>query len=52
MGLRDDTVAPAAVASWAAQNPSVRLRWLDSGHELVDQLETMWSETAEFFRLA
>jgi pimeloyl-ACP methyl ester carboxylesterase len=26
MGLRDDTVAPAAVASWAAQNPNVRLR--------------------------
>jgi pimeloyl-ACP methyl ester carboxylesterase len=49
MGRSDDTVAPAAVDRWASQNPIVRLRWLDSGHELVDQLETMWSETAAFF---
>jgi pimeloyl-ACP methyl ester carboxylesterase len=49
MGRRDDTVAPAAVESWASRNPSVRLLWLDSGHELVDQLETMWTETAAFF---
>ncbi len=52
MGRRDDTVAPAAVERWAAQNPSVHLRWLDSGHELVDQLETMWNETAAFCGLA
>lgn len=52
MGRRDDTVAPASVERWASQNPSVRLRWLDSGHELVDQLETMWSESAAFFDLA
>jgi pimeloyl-ACP methyl ester carboxylesterase len=52
MGRCDDTVAPASVERWASQNPSVRLRWLDSGHELVDQLETMWSETAAFFGLA
>jgi hypothetical protein len=51
MGRRDDTVTPAAVEQWACQNPSVCLRWLDSGHELVDQLETMWSETAAFFGL-
>ena len=48
MGRRDDTVAPAAVERWASQNPNVRLRWLDSGHELVDQLETMWNDTAAF----
>jgi len=51
MGRRDDTVAPAAVERWAAQNPNVDLRWLDSGHELVDQLETMWNETAAFCSL-
>jgi pimeloyl-ACP methyl ester carboxylesterase len=51
MGRRDDTVAPAAVERWASQNPNVRLRWLDSGHELVDQLETMWSETSAFVAL-
>jgi pimeloyl-ACP methyl ester carboxylesterase len=49
MGRRDETVAPAAVERWAAQNPSVRLRLLDSGHELIDQLETMWSDAAAFF---
>jgi pimeloyl-ACP methyl ester carboxylesterase len=49
MGRRDETVSPAAVESWASQNPSVRLLWLDSGHELVEELETMWSETAAFF---
>ena len=49
MGRQDDTVAPAAVERWAAQNPSVRLRWLDSGHDLIDQLETIWIESAAFF---
>lgn len=48
MGRKDETVAPAAVERWAAQNPSVRLRWLDSGHELVDQLDTIWIESAAF----
>ena len=41
-------MAPAAVERWAAQNPNVRLRMLDSGHELTDQLETMWIESAAF----
>jgi pimeloyl-ACP methyl ester carboxylesterase len=48
MGRQDETVAPAAVERWAAQNPDVRLRMLDSGHELTDQLETMWIESAAF----
>jgi pimeloyl-ACP methyl ester carboxylesterase len=48
MGRKDETVAPAAVERWAGQNPSVRLRWLDSGHELVDVLETIWIESAAF----
>jgi pimeloyl-ACP methyl ester carboxylesterase len=52
MGRRDDTVAPAAVERWASHNASVHLRLLDSGHDLVDQLETMWTETATFFGLA
>ena len=52
MGRRDETVAPAAVEHWASQNACVRLRWLDSGHELTDQLDTMWSETAAFFGVA
>jgi surfactin synthase thioesterase subunit len=48
MGRQDETVAPAAVERWAAQNPNVHLRMLDSGHELTDQLETMWIESAAF----
>jgi pimeloyl-ACP methyl ester carboxylesterase len=51
MGRRDETVAPAAVERWAVQNTCVRLRWLDSGHELVDQLDTMWDEAAAFLGL-
>jgi len=52
MGRQDQTVAPAVVERWAAQNASVHLRWLDSGHELVDQLETIWVESAAFFGIA
>lgn len=52
MGRRDETVVPAAVARWASQNTSVELCWLDSGHELLDQLDTMWSETVAFFGLS
>ena len=52
MGRQDETVSPAAVERWAGQNPSVRLRWLDSGHELVDALETIWSESAAFLGIA
>jgi len=52
MGRNDETVEPEAVAKWAATQPLVQLRWLDSGHELVDQLETMWTESAAFLGLA
>jgi uncharacterized protein len=51
MGRRDDTVDPAAVERWAARNPTARVRWLDSGHELTDQVETIWSESAAFLGL-
>lgn len=52
MGRNDETVEPEAVEKWAAAQPLVQLRWLDSGHELVDQLETMWRESAAFLGLA
>jgi uncharacterized protein len=52
MGRRDDVVDPATVEAWARANPSARLMWLDSGHELTDQLETIWSRAAEFFGLS
>lgn len=49
MGRRDDTVDPAAVERWARANPTARVVWLDSGHELTDQIETIWAESARFF---
>jgi len=50
LGQRPNAIA--AVEQWASKDARVRLRWLDSGHELLDQLETMWTETAAFFGLA
>lgn len=48
MGRHDDVVDPASVTRWLEANPTARLVWLDSGHELIDQLETMWTTAAEF----
>jgi hypothetical protein len=49
MGRRDDVVDPAGVEGWARANPTARLVWLDSGHELTDQVETIWAMAAAFF---
>lgn len=49
VGRRDDVVEPASVEAWARANPTARLVWLDSGHELTDQLEAIWAMSAEFF---
>jgi pimeloyl-ACP methyl ester carboxylesterase len=51
MGRNDRVVEPEAVEQWAAQQSLVQLRWLDSGHELLDQLETMWAESVTFLGL-
>jgi pimeloyl-ACP methyl ester carboxylesterase len=52
MGRSDQVVEPEAVEQWATRQASVKLRWLDSGHELVDQLETLWTESVAFLSLA
>lgn len=52
IGRRDDVVDPAAVEAWASANPAARLVWLDSGHELTDQIETIWPLSADFFGLS
>ncbi|MGH7268376.1 MAG: alpha/beta hydrolase [Candidatus Rokuibacteriota bacterium] len=52
MGRRDDVVDPASVARWAEANPAARLVWLESGHELTDQVETIWALSAEFLGIA
>jgi len=48
IGRRDDVVEPASVEGWARASPTARLVWLDSGHELTDQIETIWAMSAEF----
>jgi hypothetical protein len=51
---RDDTVVPPeysvsfAAGHPAERRPNVRLRLLDSDHELGNVLDTMWIETEEF----
>jgi pimeloyl-ACP methyl ester carboxylesterase len=50
-GRRDDTVDPDMVVRFAAARPNIVLRLLDDGHQLIDHLETLWSETAAFLDL-
>jgi len=47
-GVRD-TVVPAAISTaYAARHPGMRLVLLESGHELTDVLEPMWSEVSDY----
>jgi pimeloyl-ACP methyl ester carboxylesterase len=44
-----DTVVPARYSEeFAARHASARLHLLDSGHELLDVLDLIWSESREF----
>jgi len=47
-GLRDETVPAEVSQDYAAHHANVLLRLVDSGHELTDQLDFMWAETAMF----
>lgn len=44
-GRRDEVVAPDAVERWAASRPWVTLLLVDDGHQLLDHVEQMWSDT-------
>jgi pimeloyl-ACP methyl ester carboxylesterase len=47
----NDSVVPAEVSKVFAQgHPNVRLRLVNSGHELTDVLPELWTETAGFLR--
>ncbi|HTS76556.1 MAG TPA: YqiA/YcfP family alpha/beta fold hydrolase [Bryobacteraceae bacterium] len=48
-GSHDDVVPPEVSVRFAARHPNVMVKLLDSGHELTDVLEQLWSETAAFF---
>jgi pimeloyl-ACP methyl ester carboxylesterase len=44
-----DAVVPAAISeTYAVRHPAVTLRLYDSGHELTDVLDPMWSEIRTF----
>lgn len=47
-GTRDDTVPPEFSQAFAASHPNATLRLLDSDHELIDVLDLLGSETAQF----
>jgi len=47
-GTRDTVVLSEGSERVAASHPNVRLRLLDSGHELTDVLDAIWRETARF----
>ena len=47
-GTRDEVVPVALSKAFAEGHPNVTLRLLDSGHELTDVLEQLWTETAAF----
>ena len=47
-GTRDDVVASHCSEQFAARHPNVRLRLLDSDHQLSDSVETIWTETRQF----
>jgi uncharacterized protein len=50
-GEHDDSVDPETVKRWCGVRSNVRLRLLDDGHQLLDSLEQIWTETAAFFSL-
>jgi pimeloyl-ACP methyl ester carboxylesterase len=47
-GQHDAVVPPEYSMTFAEQHPNVRLRLLNSDHELGNVLDTMWIETEEF----
>ena len=47
-GSADETVPVAFSETYAAKHPNVKLRILPSDHQLTDQVETIWKETAAF----
>ncbi len=47
-----DTVVPAELSGeFAARQAGAKVRLLESDHELIDVLDTMWTETVEFLGL-
>ena len=47
-GVQDEVVPPEVSEEFAARHPNVTLRLVESGHELTNQLDLLWAETAMF----
>jgi uncharacterized protein len=47
-GIHDSVVPPQVSKAFAAAHPNARLRLLDSDHELISVLETIWLEAERF----
>ena len=51
-GRQDQVVDPSVVESFAKRRGNVTLHLLDDGHQLLESLETIWTDTAPFLGLA
>src|SRR5207302_2184916 len=50
---RDDDVVPCEYSGeFAARNPATTLRVMESGHDLLNVLEEMWTGASQFLRAA
>ena len=49
-GRRDEVVPVALSKAFAEGHPNVKLKVVESGHELTDELEQLWVETAAFLQ--
>jgi hypothetical protein len=49
--MRDDVVPVEFSRRYAARRPHITLQLFNSGHELTDVLEPMWSRICQFLDL-
>jgi alpha-beta hydrolase superfamily lysophospholipase len=47
-GIHDDVVPPAVSSQFAASHSNARLRLLDSNHEMLNVLDSIWREAEPF----
>jgi pimeloyl-ACP methyl ester carboxylesterase len=51
-GTADDVVSPDQVRRWASTRPWVTLRLVDDGHQLLGNLDAMWTDVTRFLETA
>lgn len=50
-GVHDESVDYRQSVRFAQSRPNVALRLVESDHQLLDQIETIWAEAVQFFNL-